>query len=264
MTWTLSNKLLRDFENSHSSPGPAAESLAVNSSAGEPSAQSNMNLTQGLSCVLGKTTAVLSRSRFGTMFGPLTESHGEAVLTWFLAGFPVRTSVAPERGQESAENGLDFGERWQELWVKFDPDSCGWKTHRCLFPEVLDWSSLTLPRWGMMRDGELLELPMSGLLMDAIDCGFSAPTPLKFDATGCRWVKVKMIKDGVMPSPYGLSDWTAAKFGPDGVRYLNPDFPEWLMGWPIKFTALNESETANAHRQWLSLGTSSTNENWKN
>jgi len=243
MTWTLSNALLRNFENSHSSPGQVGESLAANSLVGAPSAPLNTNHTQGPSCVLGKTTAVLSRSRFGTMFGPLTEIHGEAVLTWFRAAFHAPTSAVPERERGLLERSPGCGERWQELWVKFDPVSCGWRTHQCLFPEALDWSCLTLPRWGMMQDGELLELPMPGRLIGVREFGLW-PTPVKNPPQ-------RQTTDGKNVSlttgeVYGLSLAQAVRpsRSQDSGQAtpqmsLNPAWVEWLMGWPIFWTTLD-------------------------
>jgi len=273
--------MLTRYGNSPYSPEQAGESLAGNSSDGEPSAPLNTNHTPAPSSVLGRTTAVSNRSRFGTMFGPLTEQHGEAVLTSFLGDFLVRTSVAPEKGQESPENEAAFGEKWRELFVKFDPVSSGWKTHQCLFQEALDWSSLTLPRWGMMRDGELWELPTPEHLTDGKESGLW-PTPrcqmtrrpVEVRKGGDRGnleeiVAIRMTyptptkhnsKECDAPSEANRNEPSLTHVARGGDKTLptrlNPAWVEWLMGWPIYWTALNESETANAHKQWLSLGNS--------
>ena len=42
-----------------------------------------------------------------------------------------------------------FGVKWHESLVRYDPDSCSWRTHRCLWDEALPWSSVTLPASGM-------------------------------------------------------------------------------------------------------------------
>ena len=51
-------------------------------------------------------------SRFGMTFGPLTDDLGADVLTWFLAGFPAKTSAQPEKAPESTgdRSGL-----WMEM-----------------------------------------------------------------------------------------------------------------------------------------------------
>ena len=97
------------------------------------------------------------RSLSGMTFKPLTENRGEELLTSYLAAFPVKTSPAPEREQGSQENGHPCGHTWRELCLKCDPDTSMLKTVRCLWEEVLEPSSVTLPKWGMMQDGELWE-----------------------------------------------------------------------------------------------------------
>ena len=72
-----------------------------------------------------------------------------------------------EKGKESPDSDLGFGEKWQESSVKYDPNTCSWKTHRCLWEEDLTSSSVTLPKNGMMRDGVVyrlrtLERPIAG------------------------------------------------------------------------------------------------------
>ena len=47
---------------------------------------------------------------------------------------------------------------WRELSVKYDRSMCSWKTHRHLFIEDLQPSSVTLPKWGMLLDGVCWEL----------------------------------------------------------------------------------------------------------
>jgi hypothetical protein len=56
-----------------------------------------------------------------------------------------------------------------------------------LFPEVLDWSSLTLPAWGMMRNGELWERTTPVLPTAANEFGSEAnwPTPRVKQAALC-------------------------------------------------------------------------------
>ena len=119
-------------------------------------------------------------SQFGLTYSLLTENHGEELLTLYLADFHARTLAQLGKEQELTVLDLDFGRRWHELLVKYDLDSCSWKTHQCLFPEDLPESSVTLPKWGMTRNGHVfqhltLERPISvtesGLL----------PTPIATD-----------------------------------------------------------------------------------
>jgi hypothetical protein len=130
-------------------------------------------------------TAFSRLSRFGMTFKLLTESLGADVLTWFLAAFPVRTSHALERVQESKESDHPCGNTWRESSVKFDLNTHLWKTHRCLWEEVLPSSSLTLPKWGMMRDGALWERTTPPLLTSETESGlWRTPTAHEWKNTG--------------------------------------------------------------------------------
>jgi hypothetical protein len=95
----------------------------------------------------------------------------------FLADSRARTSASREKEPESLASAPDFGKKWRELSVRFDRDTCSWKTHRCLFTEDLSPSSVTLPRWGMIRGGECWELVTSGHRISGKGSGLW-PTPV--------------------------------------------------------------------------------------
>jgi hypothetical protein len=96
-------------------------------------------------------------SRFGMTFKLLTESRGEALLTLYLEGFPVRTSAQQEKARELTESDRACGEKWQGSFAKYDPDTHSLRTHQCSLLEDLTESCQTLPAWGLMRDGECWE-----------------------------------------------------------------------------------------------------------
>lgn len=196
MTWTISKRLMKDYENSHCSPGQAAASLAGNCWGGEPCAPSKSTLTPEVSWLPDKTTASSTDSPSGTMFAHLTVSRGEGLLTWFLAGFPARTSVPPKREpRELVVPEVDCGEKWRALSVKYDRVSSGWKTHQCLFPEDLEWSSLILPKWGLMHDGELWERDTPGHLTSETDAGYWH-TPISSEGNGGGQCGLKRLRGG--------------------------------------------------------------------
>ena len=91
--------------------------------------------------------------------------------------FPAKTLAQPEREQELPERSPVCCRTWHALSVRFDRDSCSWKTVRCLFPEDLPWSSVILPRWGMMRDGECWERNTTELPIKDTGSGLW-PTPV--------------------------------------------------------------------------------------
>jgi hypothetical protein len=208
------------------------------------------------------------------------------VLTWCLAGSRAKTSPQPEEGQESTGSGLDSGVRWRESFRRFDPVTSSWRTHRCLFDEALPASSVTLSRWGMTVGGVLWERLTPGLHTSGIGYGLW-PTP-KASTGGPDFSKMngrdnRPIGPGislptmvaVWPTPCaseGLdcgTNWEslaavdkggriarriATRGGPETQQspsaQLNPNWVEWLMGWPIGWTDLEPLGT-DKFQQWL-------------
>ena len=169
MSWLFSRALVVAFSEGSSSDGAAC------------ALWSGMPMPQA--CLWpGKTTGAWSRFPSGMMCAPLTDAHGEAVLTWFLAGFPVRTSLVQARGQASMGSEAGCGWRWRESSVRWDRDSCSWRTRQCSLFGGLEEFSGTWWRWGMMRSGECWELMMPELRTEGSESGCSDgdetwPTP---------------------------------------------------------------------------------------
>jgi len=124
-----------------------------------------------------------------------TAAHGAESLISSPADFPVKTSVQPAKAPESPGRGPACGQKWRELWVKFDPVSFGWKTHRHLWDEGLDWSCLTLPAWGMMQFGELWERTTQALRTDENESGYWR-TPSASEMDGGAQPGSKRLADG--------------------------------------------------------------------
>ena len=180
--WTISKAMMKNFGNLHSLQDQEEEFSVDNSLDGEQSVQSSTTSTVEAYWYAAKTKDTLSRSRSGMTYAPLTESHGEDVLTSFLADSLAKTSRVVERVKELKEPDLAYGGKWRELSERYDLDTSSWRTAHSLFPVALDWSSLTLPRWGMMRGGELWELTTQVLPTSEKESG-SWPTRRKKEAT---------------------------------------------------------------------------------
>jgi hypothetical protein len=286
---------------------------------GEQCALWNGTHTQRASWLPAKTTDACRLFRFGMTCRPLTEENGAGVLMSFLAAFPARISRRLERAPASKASEAVCGSTWRESSVKYCRDSCSWKTHQCLWEEDLEWSSVTLPRWGMMRDGVLWEritsaLPtngtgsglwpapkastggpdfakMTGRDNRPIGPGISLatmaalrqwPTPRSQDAkhgTPTDWelttehegtkgsLRVRIAKD-MWPTPCSNEDSYRLNGDSQQSRslgalarqealsesvtsggQLNPAWVEWLMGWPIDWTAL-DPQNPNAPQLW--------------
>jgi hypothetical protein len=236
-------------------------------------------------------------SRFGLTLQVLTPARGEALLTWFRAGFLVRTSVSPARATDSTVSDPASGVKWLASFARWNPDTSLWKTAQCSLLEEFTEFSLTWPSSGTMLNGECWERPTLERHISDAEYGF-LPTPVTLD-TGSRFNRSEshgaqlrptlgaMARYNLWPTPTvkgnynrkGLSiksgDGLAtavSRFptptvamrkgssigaltrkdgrsrandrldyrieGPGLTGRLNPEFVEWLMGWPIGWTAL--------------------------
>ena len=303
-----------------------AESLAENCLDGKPSVQSKSTVTAKVYYVGDKTKEFSRLSRFGMTLQPLTADRGDALLTSFREVFLAKTFQQPEEEQASPENVRASGVRWRELSVKYDQDLSSWRTHQCLFQEVLEESSLTLPRWGLMRNGELSERTTPEHLTSETESGcwqnFATPTAtanqlcpsMTKKHASCRaiWPKPsannyeqtdldkllerreRIKSQGINGNGFGLTlanavlieerkTWATPRksdfksCGPVGSKshhhmtekqylcaqvkeedqptgHLNPDWTEWLMGWPIGWTDSKQLETDKFQQWWDSHG----------
>jgi len=223
MSWLYSRALVEEYSAESCSDGGR---FALSRSTNTPA----MFLSQG------KTTEASNLSRYGMMCEPLTESRGEDVLMLFLEDFPVKTLVQQEKEPESTVNGQDSGVKWQGLLVKYDQDMFSSKTVLCSEQEDYQLFSKTLPKQGMMHDGECSGLAMWERPINARECGY-LPTVTKVEWKG----------RGPNSRQQGLTN----RLGITG-KQLHPDFCEALMGWPVGWTELKELEMGK-FRQWLDL-----------
>lgn len=233
----------------------AAFSEAVCSD-GAPSLPSNSTPTPVAFYWPDKTTEHSRLSQFGMTSEPLTADHGEALLMWYRAAFPARTSALPERVTDSTASAPAFGQKWLGSLAKYDRDSRSWRTAQYSLLEGSAEYSETWPAWGSMRNGECWERTMPELRTCGTDYGLW-PTPCATDSSD-RKVSARMheTKNGTFKhigengtlSQVRLSQVVKHRT-PDGVGRLNPDWVEWLMGWPIGHTELRPLETAR-FREW--------------
>jgi hypothetical protein len=217
-------------------------SLVANFLGGEQCAQLNVKPTQHKFWRNDRTMEPLSLSQFGATCAVLTDAHGEELLTSYLEGFRAKTSAQQEKALELTEHDQGFGEKWQELSVRYDPASSSWRTHRSLWDEDLPACSLTLPTWGLMRNGVLWERRTWAHHTTGKDVGLW-PTPRKQMTRPC---KPRLNLKNQHKS--NLEEVVALEQGANGGR-LNPTWIEWLMGWPINWTDSQPLETGK-FQQW--------------
>ena len=265
MSWLFSRALVGEYS--------AATCLD-----GVQSAQLSANPTPQAYLSKDRMTAFSRLSRFGMTFAPLTESHGEDLLTWFREASLVRTYPPLEMAQESTGIAPDCGEKWRESSVRYDLNSFSWKTHRCLWEEDLPWSSVTLPRWGMTRNGVVYQHPTLERPINATESGLWQ-TPVADDAVnrakgkwnsrgepklsgqvmspehwptpnasdGRKWSNQSLAERKQKGQQIRLSTAVSPDGGAGGL--LNPTWVEWLMGWPLGWTDLKPLEMAR-FREW--------------
>lgn len=183
--------------------------------------------------------------------------------TSFLEDFPVKTSALQDLVQAWQESEADFSTRLSGLQKKLVRRLCSLKTCQQLELEDFEKFSEHLPKSGMTVGG-LVFLPQALEHTTKEIDGFYWPTP-----TVCGNYQNKKQGNSQLiglatavkmyPTPKA-SDWKQ-NGSPSEMRrntpglaaqvcrgsgQLNPQFVEWLMGYPLEWTALNVSVT-----QWF-------------
>lgn len=256
MSWLFSQALVEEFS-------------ADTCSDGAPSAQLNVMSTPHKFSRQDRTMEPSDLSRFGLTCAALTEDRGAALLTWYLAVSRARTSVPPAPAQGLMASAPAYGGKWLESSAKFDLAASTWRTHLCLWDEVLPWSSVTLPKWGMTRAGVLWEPTTFPRLTSANASGLWPTPTASLGTKGGRITPRKGREGGTLIEAVSARmfatptarDWRSGKASKQTMErnsrplseqvggLLNPEWVEWLMGWPTGWTALQPLETAK-FREW--------------
>lgn len=216
-------------------------------------------------CFNGNATGSCQDSQSGTTSKPSTANLGEVKSMSFAEDSLAKTLVQRERERESKESVQDYGEKWPESLAKYDQSTSTWRTPQCLLFEDLGESLETFPKWGIMQNGQLWELTKLEPPIVEKEYGYSLPTPTATERSGANpnkpgaiqglthWIKTwptpeasdnrdrgcmedertkRRIRIGKQVS---LSTMVKEKRGGGS---LNPNWVEWLMGWPIGHTDL--------------------------
>lgn len=187
--------------------------------------------TPDMSSSQDKTTRPSIRSPFGMTFALLTATTGAALLMWWWGAFPAKTSQESATVAGLTVKTADSGQKWQGLLARFDPASFTLKTAQCSFLEDSTPSCLTLPNWGLMRNGDVYQHPLSALPTTATVSGL-LPTPL---ATDWKGGTSSIRKDKGTQRLDQFRDWIKSVHG---LTYPIPEHSEAVMGWPIGHTDL--------------------------
>jgi len=203
---------------------------------------------------------VFSRlSQFGMMFKPLTADRGEELLMSYRAAFHAKTSPQPEREQESTGSGQECGEKWHGSFVKYDQNSCSWRTHQCSLLGGLELFSETWPRWGLMRDGECWEQQMLVSHTSEIESGspdgetfFHTPNTTGLDggSNSRKALKKRMEK---FPNPTAtdyLDQPTSKSWKAKGAVNYKLSNPEIRAMWPTPRSCSAMAATITPESAW--------------
>ena len=158
-------------------------------------------------------------------------------------GFPCQDiSCAGRGGGGSTRREADWGAGSRASFAGFDRGSRAGKIPRCSGEEDCPESSVTLPQQGMMLRGRCFPLPTSARRTCGGECGSSPstetfPTPRTkglCGGTGSFQKLAKLKEAGKITE----EERRAMVSGNGGA--LNPEFVEWLMGFPAGWSALKD------------------------
>ena len=214
----------------------AEESLEECSSVTPQSQQSKSSHTAKKSCEPGSEMESCQTSQSLETSGNLTEHLGGEKSTSLPEDSHAKTSALPVKEQELPEKKVDCGERCTEWQVKYDLDSCSWRTAQSLFAEDLQELSVTLPESGMACGGFVYAAPRLDLAKRE-DVFMVWPTP-------CHGTK---NWSGTFQEVGGSQNKLRNTWL--GRQKVNPQWWEWLMGWPEGWTDLELLEM-DKFQQW--------------
>jgi hypothetical protein len=163
---------------------------------------------------------------------------------------PARTLAFQARALESKASEADCGQSMPASFARYVPESSSWRTaQRSLF-EGLNESWVTWPRQGLMLNGACYQRAPLVLHTHGSECSLW-PTPNL--PNGGRSVPKDAIwktnttayKANGKKIQVGLE---SALRRIEGSGSENPRWREWLMGFPIGWTNLEDSETPSSHK----------------
>jgi hypothetical protein len=160
------------------------------------------------------------------------------------AASPARTFQAQEPRPVSTAREAAYGANTFESLARFDRDSSSWRTSQLCLGEGSTEFSGTWPRSGMTRSGIAYRLPtLAPRLTErgGIACGLW-PTPVAGDAVG-RGYHGDLRGNWWPALPGAIALSLGFPVQHPICAQINPEFVEWIMGYPRGHTELSASET---------------------
>ena len=193
--------------------------------------QTKFSRSIGPTCRGGETFARFHRNPHHRGSVQIGETSGASMSS--AGASPARTSATPERGQDSQASDQDcFSKSFVSL-ARWDQESLCWRTwQRCLL-EGWETFSGRWPRSGTMRNGIAYRLPPLVPRISGTGCSL-LPTPITWDA-----ITSGFSQERIDEARKDRKDSLTRAIG----GQLNPTWVEWLMGFPLGWTGLEDSET---------------------
>jgi hypothetical protein len=172
-------------------------------------------------------------------------------LTFSLEDSHASLSALPDDDSEN-QTPAGSGRISHDSFARYNRDGRYWKTPQDSFLPGWDQFSETWPKAGTMQNGVCYRQPNWERRISVIESGLW-PTPQSRDyrsGEGHRWLdrenRSRNLNDAVA---YSMN----YKMTPDsqpikGGGQLNPQWVEWLMGYPIGWTDLEDSATPSSHK----------------
>lgn len=203
----------------------------------EPSAMLRKNRSALTLSEQESETDTLTMRRSGMTLEPSTERSGKDSLMLSQEASPANLTRLPE--SKRAQTITEISGLTQSGWfARYDRDSCLWRTSQIsLFTNTPEPFSGTWPRQGMILGGTAYEQATQAHRTGETGSGLW-PTPRANKTTGYS-------SDGFGPT---LEQVIKQKENKKGA--VNPDWEEWLMGWPVGWSSLEPLPPENWER-WL-------------
>jgi hypothetical protein len=196
-------------------------------------------------CFNGSEIVYCRGSQFGTTLKHSTDLNGEELPKEYQADFlaqifrqPEQTASTMESKKDLAEKVLDCGLKWRESLKKYNLNLCVLKTPQTFGLKDLCESSKDLAAWGIMQNGECFNVATSAQTISEEGFLSLLPTPVSHNA-----------KEGAYPAE-GTRKTPSLAFQIGGK--INPDWNEWRMGCPDKWSDLKPLEI-DKFLSWLRL-----------
>lgn len=180
---------------------------------------------------------------------------GIGALTLSAEDSPARTSVAPASGQASRASGPGSGLNAPGSFAFFDRDSCSWRTWQLsLFGGLTEFSG-NWPRSGSMRNGQCFRRAPWVRHTHGKGCSYwptlnaidGQPIAGRWHETGNVYLNSKgnMRRRTKTGSDFGVKLPVAVRMRekPGATGSLNPEWCEWLMGFPTGWSESGGSAT---------------------